>query len=80
MEVCLIFLVDKYFSAEDRKQVKRVNKIVKVYILMFMVTGLIYIISPNVFAFVKYAFDSSTNLTPETAKIEYNFSAFRLER
>lgn len=43
-----------------------------IYIKMFVVTGIVYIMSPNLFALLQFAVvDRNTTLLPETAKIEY---------
>lgn len=45
---------------------------------MFLVTGIVYITSPNIFALSQYALKRNVTLMPETAKIECEYSLIYL--
>lgn len=64
---------DQYFTHNEKMWIKRLQFFIGIYIKLFLVTGIVYIISPNLFALSQYALKrNATNVTlmPETAKIE----------
>lgn len=63
--------VDEHFTEVERKWIERLQWFIEVYVKMFIITGIVYITSPNIFAAIQYAMDKpNATLFPETAKIE----------
>lgn len=71
IEIPHSYLTDEHFTEMERKWIQRLQYFIELYLKMFLVTGIVYITSPNIFALIKYSLNYNTTLLPETAKIEY---------
>lgn len=70
--IVIICFTDPHFTEQERKWIERLQFFIGLYIKMFLVTAIVYIISPNIFAVLHLAMgNQNTTLLPETAKIEW---------
>lgn len=70
-KLILSIFLDEHFSDVERKWIERLQWFIEVYIKMFIITGIVYITSPNIFSVIQYAMDKpNATLFPETAMIE----------
>lgn len=77
LKLILSIFLDEHFTDVERKWIERLQWFIEVYIKMFIITGIVYITSPNIFAAIQYAMDKpNASLFPETAKIECDSKGF----